>query len=149
MRLSTTQLLVDHRNRNRPTTTCCHKTFYIALRCQKDMLSPGTWIENLSRQQHTDLEVKAEFEFTTVGAIPTPWHFFTYICCKNCDVCLKRRKIKRKRTQGRAFYGNNLKIVLIKFYTLIGLKAVNGLECSHLFPPLWPLKPRRDKVWDW
>ena len=28
-------------------------------------------------------------------------HFFTYICCKNCnDVCLKRHKIKNKRDRG-------------------------------------------------
>ena len=24
-------------------------------------------------------------------------HFFTYICCKNCNVCLKRPKINEKR----------------------------------------------------
>ena len=24
-------------------------------------------------------------------------HFFTYICCKNCNVCLKRPKINAKR----------------------------------------------------
>ena len=24
-------------------------------------------------------------------------HFFTFICCKNCNVCLKRPKINKKR----------------------------------------------------
>ena len=31
--------------------------------------------------------------------IPAPytgWTFFTYICCKNCNVCLKRPKNKQK-----------------------------------------------------
>ena len=28
------------------------------------------------------------------------WHFFTLICCRNCIVCLKRLKIKRKRGRG-------------------------------------------------
>ena len=31
--------------------------------------------------------------------IPAPytgWTFFTYICCKNCNVCLKRLKINEK-----------------------------------------------------
>ena len=27
-------------------------------------------------------------------------HFFTYICCKNCNVCLKRPKNKQKRCRG-------------------------------------------------
>ena len=28
------------------------------------------------------------------------WHFFTLICCKNCIVCLKKTKNKRKRGRG-------------------------------------------------
>ena len=32
-------------------------------------------------------------------------HFFTNICCKNCnDVCLKRQKINYKRGQGWAIF---------------------------------------------
>ena len=32
-------------------------------------------------------------------------HFFTYICCKNCnDVCLKRPKINDKRGQGSPIF---------------------------------------------
>ena len=27
-------------------------------------------------------------------------HFFTYICCKNCIVCLKKTENKRKRGRG-------------------------------------------------
>ena len=32
-------------------------------------------------------------------------HFFTYICCKNCnEVCLKRLKINDKRGRGSPFF---------------------------------------------
>ena len=27
-------------------------------------------------------------------------HFFTFICCKNCNVCLKKTKNKQKRGRG-------------------------------------------------
>ena len=26
-------------------------------------------------------------------------HFFTYICCKNCNICLKRPKINEKEAE--------------------------------------------------
>ena len=31
-------------------------------------------------------------------------HFFTYICCKNCNVCLKRPKINKKEAGVGPFY---------------------------------------------
>ena len=31
-------------------------------------------------------------------------HFFTYICCKNCNVCLKRPKINEKEAGVGPFF---------------------------------------------
>ena len=31
-------------------------------------------------------------------------HFFTYICCKNCNVCLKRPKINEKEAGVGQFF---------------------------------------------
>ena len=31
-------------------------------------------------------------------------HFFTYICCKNCYVCLKRPKINEKEAEVGPFF---------------------------------------------
>ena len=31
-------------------------------------------------------------------------HFFTYICCKNCNVCLKRLKINEKEAEVGPFF---------------------------------------------
>ena len=31
-------------------------------------------------------------------------HFFTYICCKNCNVCLKRPKINEKEAGVGRFF---------------------------------------------
>ena len=31
-------------------------------------------------------------------------HFFTYICCKNCNVCLKRPKINKKEARVGPFF---------------------------------------------
>ena len=36
-------------------------------------------------------------------------HFFTYICCKNCNVCLKRLKINKKEAVVGPFFKNNIK----------------------------------------
>ena len=33
-------------------------------------------------------------------------HFFTYICCRNCNVCLKRPKINEKETGEGPFFNN-------------------------------------------
>ena len=33
-------------------------------------------------------------------------HFFTYICCKNCNVCLKRPKINKKEARVGPFKKN-------------------------------------------
>ena len=38
-------------------------------------------------------------------------HFFTYICCKNCIVCLKKTKNKRKRGRVGPFF-KSIKIYL-------------------------------------
>ena len=35
-------------------------------------------------------------------------HFITYICCKNCNVCLKRPKNKRKRGRGWPIFKKQL-----------------------------------------
>ena len=35
-------------------------------------------------------------------------HFFTYICCKNCNVCLKRPKINKKEAGIGPFFKKNL-----------------------------------------
>ena len=35
-------------------------------------------------------------------------HFFTYYCCKNCDVCLKRPKINEKEAGVGPFLKKNL-----------------------------------------
>ena len=35
-------------------------------------------------------------------------HFFTFICCKNCNVCLKKTENKRKRGRGRPKILKNL-----------------------------------------
>ena len=32
-----------------------------------------------------------------IPAPDTGWTFFTYICCKNCTVCLKRSKMNKQR----------------------------------------------------
>ena len=34
-------------------------------------------------------------------------HFFTYICCKNCDVFLKRAKINEKESGNGPFFKKN------------------------------------------
>ena len=31
-------------------------------------------------------------------------HFFTFICCKNCNVCLKRPKINEKEAEVGPFF---------------------------------------------
>ena len=35
-------------------------------------------------------------------------HFFTYICCKNCNVCLKRPKINEKEAGVGPFFTKNI-----------------------------------------
>ena len=35
-------------------------------------------------------------------------HFFTYICCKNCNVCLKRPKRNEKEAGVGAFLKKNI-----------------------------------------
>ena len=36
-------------------------------------------------------------------------HFFTYICCKNCnDVCLNRQKINEKEARVGPFFSKNI-----------------------------------------
>ena len=35
-------------------------------------------------------------------------HFFTYICCKNCHVCLKTPKINEKEAGIGPFFKKNL-----------------------------------------
>ena len=41
-------------------------------------------------------------------------HFFTYICCKNCNVCLKRSKINEKEAGvGPFFLKKDVKILNI------------------------------------
>ena len=37
-------------------------------------------------------------------------HFFTYICCKNCNVCLKRPKINEKEAGVGPFKKKYLRI---------------------------------------
>ena len=34
-------------------------------------------------------------------------HFFTFICCKNCNVCLKRPKINEKEAEVGPFFKKN------------------------------------------
>ena len=59
-------------------------------------------------------------------------HFFTYICCKNCNVCLKRPKINEKEagigplflkkkltkkfTHNRGCGGGGLVVSVVSFY---------------------------------
>ena len=42
-------------------------------------------------------------------------HFFTYICCKNCnDVCLKEPKINYKRGPGWPIFKRNEKTKIVQ-----------------------------------
>ena len=41
-------------------------------------------------------------------------HFFTNICCKNCNVCLKRPKINKKRGRGWPIFLKNKKSLFIE-----------------------------------
>ena len=52
-------------------------------------------------------------------------HFFTYICCKNCSVCLNRPNIKRKRGWGWPIF---LKKVIGEQFRW---KIRNMLGCRH------------------
>ena len=36
-------------------------------------------------------------------------HFFTYICCKNCNVCLNRPKINEKEAGVGPFFKKSMK----------------------------------------
>ena len=45
-------------------------------------------------------------------------HFFTYICCKNCNVCLKRPKINKKEAGIGPFFNNKLWGFYIYTYTV-------------------------------
>ena len=64
--------------------------------------------------------------------IPAPytgWTFFTFVCCKNCSVCLKRRK----RGRGWPFLKKILCIIMTikKAFNLIGLFTIYPFV--HLF----------------
>ena len=41
-----------------------------------------------------------------VGSNPSTWTFFTFICCKNCNVCFKKTKINEKVGAGMAHLKN-------------------------------------------
>ena len=40
--------------------------------------------------------LKFQRSWVRFSALYTGWTFFTFICCKNCKVCLKRPKINEK-----------------------------------------------------
>ena len=41
-------------------------------------------------------------------------HFFTYICCKNCNVCLKKTKINEKEAGMAHFFKKNYFVLTVK-----------------------------------
>ena len=48
-------------------------------------------------------------------ALYTGWTFFTFICCKNCKVCLERPKINEKEAGvGPFFKKNTLRLTKVK-----------------------------------
>ena len=62
-------------------------------------------------------------------------HFFTYICCKNCNVCLKRPKINKKEAGIGPFLIINFEAFT---YTHIQCEPIGrfiGLEAT--FQSLW------------
>ena len=44
----------------------------------------------------------------------TGWTFFTFICCKDCIVCLKRTKISKIETEDGPFFKKILAIATKK-----------------------------------
>ena len=59
-----------------------------------------------------------------IPALDTRWTFFTFICRKNCVVCLKRPKINKKKPGV-----DNLKKQLDKALKLIPVKDKNDRIC--------------------
>ena len=76
-------------NRYRLSRTFAPTSFIThALTCIKEPGSPG--LVALGRGSHSEGRGFESQHRILDG------HFFTYICCKNCNVCLKRPKINEK-----------------------------------------------------
>ena len=82
-------------------------------------------------------------------------HFFTYICCKNCnDVCLKRPKINDKRSgvcpfKKRKFVTNNFLKKLPFLVPLQGLLLTPIRSFNHWEPFYAKLKRPLKRVSEW
>ena len=69
-------------------------------------------------------------------------HFFSCICCKNCNVCLKRLKNKRKKRPGLAHLKNRLAIVVDKPFDV----NVSKHECGvWMYSSICPTEQIKDK----
>ena len=68
-----------------------------------------------------------------IPAPDTVWTFFTLICCKNCNVCLKRPKINEKKKPGKThFLKKNYHIYYVIFCYAYPLSHCFNLSKANL-----------------
>ena len=58
-------------------------------------------------------------------------HFFTFICCKNCSICLKKKKTIEKDAEDGPFL-KNPSLRLNSFCSLFQMQRAIGCHCSGL-----------------
>ena len=58
-------------------------------------------------------------------------YFFTFICCKNCIVCLKRPKINEKEAGVGPFLRNNFLFFLLPDFACIMFRMKSSFINSH------------------
>ena len=67
-----------------------HKIIRIRRKVKLHLLGQEPWSSGFGRR------LISWRSWVQIPAQYTGWTFFTYICCKNCSVCLKRRKYMKK-----------------------------------------------------
>ena len=95
----------------------------LAGKCQQDVSEAETWLDNerctqnehFGRTKGTEGEKQSckrmvtgwdQCSWVRIPVRYTGWTFFEFICCKKCNVCLKKTKIYEKRPLWWSFFTN-------------------------------------------
>ena len=86
----------------------CHRQFCVNFTCNLKVNRKSKNIKSIGREPWSSgygKRLMFQKSFIWILAQYTGWTFFTNICCKNCNACLKRPKINEKRP----FFKKNIK----------------------------------------